>query len=297
MYYIGIDGGGTKTAFALFDENGICLEQLSLPTAHVLQVGFDGCATCLKQGIETLIANHQLLKKDVFIGMGIAGYGNDERIRHHLEQAIGEQLMGYHYVLTNDVHIALIGALEGQEGIMVIAGTGTIALAMVHGQMIRCGGWGYQLGDEGSGYWIGKQLLKYFTYQVDGRYPKDEVYLTIMTYFDITQPYQIISKISQLKNERTDIAALAKVCASLAKEHVYCQHILREAGRHSAQLVKTLQTHFDGIVKVSYYGGMFQNHFFKEAFTSALSNCEVIAPKHHALFGAYQLAKNSYKKS
>lgn len=298
MYYIGIDGGGTKTAFALFDAHGQRLKQFTLPTSHFLQVGFEGCASCLKEGIEMLVSSSFLKKDDVYIGIGIAGYGNDQKVRHHLEKAIAQQLIGYQYVLTNDMHIALIGALDGQDGITVVAGTGTIAMAQSHDQIIRCGGWGYQIGDEGSGYWIGKQLLKYFTYQADGRCPKDDVYSAIMTYFRLEQPYDIISKISRLENERTEIASLAKVCADLAINHPYCQNILKEAGEYVAKLVATLQTHFEGTVNVSYHGGLFQNSFFKESFENTLKGCKMILPKHDALFGAYQFARKSseYKK-
>ena len=64
--------------------------------------------------------------------------------------------------LKSDVQIAIEGALDGQDGIVVIAGTGSIALSLKEGMLQRCGGWGYQLGDEGSAYWIAKKMLNAF---------------------------------------------------------------------------------------------------------------------------------------
>lgn len=293
MYYIGIDGGGTKTAFGLFDEDGHIIDELEQSTCHFLQVGFEGCAKCLYEGIESLILSHRLSKEDVYIGIGIAGYGNDENIRRQLEKHIAAVLPNYHYALTNDMHVAMIGALNGSDGIAVVAGTGAIAMAQVHQQIIRSGGWGYQLGDEGSAYWIGKELLKYFTYQADGRYPKDDIYTQIMEHFQMNNPYQIISIMNQFENQRTEVAALAKVCAQLADHHSVCQTILKSAGKHVSDLVISLQNHFTNKPLVTYYGGVFQNPIFKKSFMQSLNDCIVIEPRHNAVVGAYYFAKQN----
>ncbi|MFR7591646.1 MAG: N-acetylglucosamine kinase [Longibaculum sp.] len=294
MYYIGIDGGGTKSAFGLFDEYGNCLYQVEYPTCHFLQVGFDGCAQILKQGIENIQNHYPECFDNMMIGIGIAGYGNDQDIRHQLEIHIEKELKDYHYVLTNDMHIALIGALDGQDGIAVIAGTGSIAMAKVGLQTYRCGGWGYQLGDEGSAYWIGKQLLSEFCKQVDHRHLRDEIYEYIINDFGLKNPYEIITVIHQMNNERTEIAKLAKICGDFAeKGHPFCQDILKQAGIHISELVKGLLPYIDNEKRVTYYGGVFHNDIFKQAFCSQLSDCQLIEPIHNALVGAYMFAKLS----
>lgn len=68
------------------------------------------------------------------------------------------------------------GALDGENGIVIIAGTGSIALALKDNIVTRCGGWGSQLGDEGSAYWIAKKMLSIFCQEVDGRLEKTKLY-------------------------------------------------------------------------------------------------------------------------
>lgn len=294
MYYIGVDGGGTKTAFGLFDDCGKCLYQVEYPTCHFMQVGFDGCARLLREGIENLLNGFPLPTDNIMIGIGIAGYGNDEIIRERLKRHIKKELKGYHYVLTNDMHIALIGALDGQDGIAVVAGTGSIAMAQVNSQIYRCGGWGYQLGDEGSAYWIGKQLLIEFCKQADLRHSRDEIYDYLLEYFTIKNPYEIIVVINNLENERTAIAELAKICSDFAKKgHPVCQDILKQAGFHISELVKVLLPHLNNEKIVTFYGGVFRSSIFKQSFCTQLSNCQLIEPIHNALVGAYMFAKSS----
>ncbi|WP_028044206.1 N-acetylglucosamine kinase [Candidatus Stoquefichus massiliensis] len=294
MYYIGIDGGGTKTAFGLFDEEGTCLKRIEYSTCHFLQVGFDGCAYVLKMGVDDFVHQFHISPKELKIGIGIAGYGNDQNIRKQLEESIQANLKEYPYSITNDMHIAMIGSLNGQDGIAVVAGTGTIAMAQANNCIYRCGGWGYQLGDEGSAYWIGKQLLKEFCKQADNRQPRGELYDYIMKYFQIDNPYQMIEHVHNLANERTEIAKLSKICSELADlGHKKSCYILQSAGVHVSELVKGLYHCFDEDIKISYFGGVFQNIIFKESFQSQIHPHQCIEPIHDALTGAYIYAKMS----
>lgn len=289
-YYIGIDGGGTKTAFGLFDENGNCIDYYELSTCHFLQVGFEGCANCLKEGIIFITEKHQLSPEEIKIGIGIAGYGADENIRHQLEEAIHYQLSKYNYAITNDMHIALLGALSGNDGIAVVAGTGAIAMAQCQNKLYRCGGWGYQLGDEGSAYWIGKQMLSYFCKQADGRLEKDEIYFSIMNEYHLTNPYQLINVVNQFENQRTSVAKLSLLCSSIDNE--ICQSILVEAAKHIASLAIHLTGYYKEKPLITFYGGVFKNKIFKETFLNELKDYHIIEPQQNALYGAYYFIKN-----
>lgn len=295
MYYVAIDGGGTKTAFGLFDKEGDLLDKIELSTSHFLQVGYKGCAKCLSKGIQHLVDKYHIDSKEICIGIGIAGYGNEENVRKQLEMHIHEQINEYQYVLTNDMHIALIGALDGKDGIVVVAGTGAIAMAQKDKQVIRCGGWGYQLGDEGSAYWIGKQFLFHFCKQADGREDKDELYDMVMGIYHMNNPYEIITVMNEFENERTEVAKLAKICDELSQTNKTCQNILQEAGFHIACLVKGLQKHFDNIPLVTYYGSVFHSEYMKESFYHHVKDCQIIISQHDALYGAYLYAKQNYR--
>lgn len=292
MLYIGIDGGGTKTAFGLFNDQGQLLDKIELSTCHFLQVGYDGCAKCLQEGIHQLVSKHNIPCDELKIGIGIAGYGKDQNVRILLEQHINATLHEFNYVLTNDIHIALIGALAGKDGIAVIAGTGAISMAQVKNEIIRCGGWGFQLGDEGSAYWIGKQVLKHFCKQSDGRETKDELYDTIMKKFHLNNPYEVISIINNFDNPRTEIAKLAKMCDELSDSNRICTTILEEAGEHIALLVKGLKKYFNDKPLVTFYGGVFRSTTMKERFYQCLDFCEIVEPQNPAIYGAYLFARN-----
>lgn len=293
-YYIGVDGGGTKTAFGLFDEDGNCLKQVIKPTCHFLQVGFEGCAKCLKEGIEELISISQPYLPNLKIGIGIAGYGNDLHVKQQLTYYIDKALNGYDYTLTSDIHITILGALNGQNGIAVIAGTGAIAMANLNFELIRCGGWGYQLGDEGSAYWIGKQLLNRFCYQADGRDEKTILYDAIMDHFQFSNPYELISKYHNFENERTTVAQLSKLCSTLASQgDLTCQNILIEASKHIVNLVKGLKGYFEDQPLVTFYGGVFNKDLFKQTFCQELQECTIIEPQYDAMYGAYQFVKEN----
>ena len=295
MYYIGIDGGGTKTEFGLFDSQGKQIDSLKKETSHYLQVGFDGCAQCLFQGIQELVDLHQLHSQQVYIGIGLAGYGNDEIVKKQLDEAIDKVLKDYHYVVTSDVHIALLGALNGEDGIVVISGTGSIAIGKVGDQLIRTGGWGYQIGDEGSAYWIGKELLRIFSWQADGRIKKDEIYDIFMERYQLENPYQIISIISHLENPRSEIAALARICSQLSSTNQHCYQIIKEAAKYISLLVDGLKKYLRGQPLVSYYGGVFQDNTFLKYFKEYVSDCRIIEPQYNALYGAYLLAKDDFE--
>jgi N-acetylglucosamine kinase-like BadF-type ATPase len=101
------------------------------------------------------------------VGIGIAG-ASVEHSHDWLRETLSPVLPGAVLALSSDYEIALLGALGQRDGILILAGTGSAAYAHApDGRSARIGGWGYVLGDEGSGYWIGLQALKHLTHRVD----------------------------------------------------------------------------------------------------------------------------------
>ncbi len=294
MNYIGIDGGGTKTAFGLFEEDRL-IDTLKLPTCHFNQVGFNEGAKILKSEIEQLINSHDIDVTKLRIGIGMAGYGKDATINRKIEETFKKELSGYDYVLTSDIHIALIGALDNRDGIVVIAGTGTIAMALNKGKISRCGGWGYQLGDEGSAYWIGKQSLGVFTKMADGRLRKTDFYGAIKSELMLANDYELIGYVSDLENKRTSIADLAKTVGELAKQNDrHAKEILNLAAKEVSLLAKTLADSFEEKPIITYYGGVFASDYFKDNFEDNLEGFKIHPPVKNALQGACILVRNDH---
>lgn len=295
MYYIGIDGGGTKTKFALYDENGVSFAETVLGTCHILQVSKEDIISNLKEGVQCLLDQYPKATSHLKIGIGLAGYGQNPVLRKEIEDICDQAFLNIPYTLTNDVETALNGALNGQAGIMVIAGTGSIALAKHDNQEIRCGGWGYSLGDEGSAYWIARKLLAVFCKQSDGRLPKTYLYDALKQYLEIKEDHELIPYMNTvIHNERDKIAKMAVVVYQAARhQDSYAIKIYEEAALEIAMLLNTLAKTFDEPVTASYIGGVFKaDDYILEPLKYYLdSKITLIPPLYPPEYGAYLLAK------
>lgn len=258
MYKIGIDGGGTKTSFKLYNQKGECIKDTVKESCHLLQVSSETAIHILKEGLKELIKDLSI-DENLLIGLGLAGYGEDKSLRTKIEKVCQKALAPYEYYLFNDVSIALEGALKGEEGILVIAGTGSIALSKKENAYRRVGGWGYMLGDEGSAYWLTKEMFKHYTRQVDGREPRTQLVKLIKDKFDLEKEYDLISYLSNtLENDRRKVAEQAVLLEELLKmEDPVAFKLVEELSKHLSLLINTLGEDFHREIKVSYLGGVF----------------------------------------
>src|SRR5215510_12504038 len=154
MRYLGIDGGGSKTTFLLVDEyyNEICHFQTG-PSNH-LSVGPDAAKDAIVQGIS------QLTEQPSIVCAGFAGAGRPESVAFYrgvLQGLIPQAQL----IIESDAFIASIGAIGVDPGLLLIAGTGSIVIGRDKDRsMFRVGGWGPHFGDEGSGFWIGREAVR-----------------------------------------------------------------------------------------------------------------------------------------
>lgn len=293
---VGVDGGGTKTSFSAFSDEGVLLKRVVLETIHILQVSEETFCERLARGFHEVIS---ILQNDepVKICLGLAGYGQEKSVRTKIEGLVEQVLGNYPYFLTNDVEIALSGALNHQDGIVLIAGTGSIGFAKHQGKTKRVGGWGYGLGDEGSAYWIAKKMLANFTKQADGRMEKTLLYELVMKHLQLDNDYDVISYVMTTLNQSRDkIAELSMICYDAAKQNDECaKEIFNDAAIELAMMANQLLTQFDDEkVHVSMIGGVSKaQDVYLERFLSHLNPKGLfIQPLHNSEMGAFLLAKN-----
>lgn len=290
MNYIGVDGGGTKTLFALYDENGNILEKVTLPSCHYLQVGEEKMGQILKQGIDQLTKNRTI---PVAIGLGLAGYGQNQELVKKIDQVLKKTLCDYQYAVTSDAKIALLGALHGQAGMLVIAGTGSIMLATDGSKDYRVGGWGAYLGDEGSAYWLARRLLSIFTQQADGRLARTPLYHLIHEGEGLNKDTELIAMLGQGVREK--IAQFARYAYQGAKlGDPYCLALYEEAGKELAKGLNVLSEQLQGMqIMASYAGGVFQaKQYLLDPLKKNLnSKVQLIEPMDLPEYGAYLLIK------
>lgn len=307
MRFLGIDGGGTKTAFSIFDEHMAKLgDSIVLETSHFAQVGYAGMKDVLKHGIY-LCERTGVLGNDWGIGFGLAGYGQEKDVRTHIETAIAacvsEAAPLHPYELVNDVEAAHAAALGVADGIVVVAGTGSIAYGKNAEKSARCGGWGYQVGDEGSGWWIGRETVRIFSRQSDGRNARGPLRDIVIRELHLSEDAEIIGYMrDKVKNSRLETAKLSRLAylAACAGDSDAID-IFRRAAYEDALLVRTLieklfsdETGRDQQkVPVSYVGGTFKaGRFLLNPLESSLpEECCLQAPKYDPGAGACLLLR------
>lgn len=157
LYYLGIDGGGTKTEFLLVDKSGLVIKNIVLSESNPVDVGIDKTFEVLEKGIYESCEGIPFNKVSVFAGIsgGITG-DNQKKIASFLE--------GFHFCKfanDSDAKNAVKTALEDDDGIAVILGTGDIAFTQIDCKMHRTGGFGYLFDAGGSGYAIGRDAILY----------------------------------------------------------------------------------------------------------------------------------------
>ena len=167
---IGADVGGTKTAVGVSDGTTI-LARAEGAGAAVRPGRALASATVIADVVRRALAGADRLRGDVLY-IGAAGAGR-ELEREELRKAIRTENLAASVVVSTDIEIALAAAFDDGPGIVVSAGTGSVAVGRGRGdKRQRIGGYGWQMGDEGSGYAIGRAALGAVSRAVDGRSPR-----------------------------------------------------------------------------------------------------------------------------
>jgi glucosamine kinase len=167
MRYLGIDGGGSKTSFLLVDEyyNEIC--HLQSGPSNYLSVGADAAKEAIAQGLS------QLTEQPNIVCGGFAGAGRPDSVAFYRE-VLQSLIPGAQVIIESDAFIASIGAIGIDPGVLLIAGTGSIVIGRDKDRtMFRVGGWGPHFGDEGSGFWIGREAVRAALRSIDVQNPTD----------------------------------------------------------------------------------------------------------------------------
>ena len=156
-YILGIDAGGTKTASTLYDENQkqICTHLCGMGN---MVVDRNDALSNIAQAIGECTKNLSL-KAKVHVYIGAAGITAGDNTKVMDEYLLGKY-PNYNITILSDGHLALYAGLKDNDGIVISAGTGSIGYGMCEGEIIRVGGLGHLIGDEGSGYMIGISAIR-----------------------------------------------------------------------------------------------------------------------------------------
>ena len=298
MYFLGVDGGGTKTTFTLINEIGEIVYSTTKGTCHFNQIGFKKLEILLREGLNEIVYQANIKEEEIKHSfLGLAGYGKVEEAKPKIENAVKKAVDKLAYTVDSDSRVAIAGALRGRDGINIIAGTGSIGLSINGDKVNRCGGWGASIGDEGSAFWIGKKAIQAFSKECDGRLRKGALYDMFIKELKLEDENKIITFLNdEIKNDRGEIAKLAYLCSLAAlKGDENAINIFKEAGEELAEIVKVLLRNFskDEEVLLSYTGGVFKSgELVLQPIRDALIqyNVKLIAPALPPHLGACLLA-------
>jgi len=157
-FYLGIDGGGTKTRCALGDENAVLATSMS-GGSNVIPVGEANAREALHAAIRQACATANVAPDQIArVCVGAAGAARPD-IAAKIRSILAE-LTPAAVEVVGDMVIALVAAFGSSPGVIAIAGTGSIVWGRdVTGRTARAGGWGFAISDEGSGHWIGRRAI------------------------------------------------------------------------------------------------------------------------------------------
>ncbi len=207
MHVLGIDAGGTKTVAFLADADGRIIADGRAGGANLQTEGELQVEKVLHDVIEQVTRGRNITPAAVCLGMAGVDREADGRTIREIVRRLGYRS---NTLIVNDALIALVAGAGASPGLVVISGTGSIAFGVSHrGLAARAGGWGPTLGDEGSGYWIGRRALEAVTRDADGRGPRTELTQLVLDHFQLPRPQSLVSEIYHQPQGRRAIAALA----------------------------------------------------------------------------------------
>lgn len=295
---LGVDGGGSKTAFALCDLSGTVLARAEGDTSNYNQVGPEGVEAALADGLAALGMTAGLALDDAIAGaiVGIGGIGEVASEMPNVAAAVASGLAGLPHRLVNDAEVGWAGAFALSPGVNVIAGTGSLAFGVdPAGNRARVGGWAWAVGDEGSAHWLARRILHIFTRQADRRVPRTALYEALRHRLKVRDDVEV--RFLPLRAPRKDVAALCTILPEIdALGDPTAALLYREAAEELALHLVGMRAALrfgDDEIPVSGTGGVFKlDPSIRTAFAAALATHggRPAAPRASPVDGALMMA-------
>jgi N-acetylglucosamine kinase-like BadF-type ATPase len=208
FHVIGIDAGGTKTVCQLADASGEIVAETRGPGANLQAVGELQVEKVLHDIMEEAIGDRPIVPAVICLGIAGVDRPDDAVIVRGIMKRIGYKAR---VLVVNDALVALEAGIPGQPGVVIISGTGSICYGRnAQGEAARSGGWGYVLGDEGSGYWIGRAALRAVLREADERGAQTALTPLLLEHFGVTRAQNIIHEVYHTNLKPSAIGALAR---------------------------------------------------------------------------------------
>ena len=228
FYVVGIDAGGTKTVCLLADQDGAVVGEARASGANLQSAGELEVEKILHQVMLEAIGVRPITPAAICLGIAGVDRPEDAEVVTGLMRRIGSTAR---IKVTNDALVALVAGAGRGPGVVVIAGTGSIAYGRnADGQLARAGGWGYVLGDEGSGYWIGRLALRAVVRASDHRGRPTNLTPHILGHFRVQRAQDLVREVYHRDLKPTTIATLARYVQAACEEGDHVARGILETG-------------------------------------------------------------------
>lgn len=292
-YFLGVDGGGSKTTAVVFDGNGNFVCSACGESINYYSVGLESAREAMSEIINRLEVKEYSC---AFIGMSAL---NDRADAAETERFCGGIIKSEQTVMDSDLFVALEAMNEPDECACIISGTGSMAVMRgKDGKISHTGGWGYILGDEGSGYTIGLAGIKAAIKSAENCAGETALLGECLKYFSISNIYDLIDLYYEKKVSRKTTAAFARVvnkCAENGDKAALA--IIKSEATELFGTAYGLLKNAKSNIPVGLWGGVFQNNrIFRQKFTELAEECGFnnvklidFTPEIGAILAAYKL--------
>jgi glucosamine kinase len=297
-YFLGIDGGGTKTTCAVGDESHVLATATAGPS-NIVRVGEDQTRESLTQAVLQSCAAAGISPEQVsYTCVGGAGAARPELaaiVRHLLAEILPNPVD-----VVGDMEIALAAAFDTGPGVIVIAGTGSIAYGRdASGATARAGGWGFAIGDEGSAHWVGRATVNAILRASDEGSQPSALALALLGSWKVNSNLDLARIANSVPPP--DFASLFPVVATSQDE--VAQQIMTKGGRELARIAALVMRRLfptSDLIPVATTGGVFRHSLtVRESFYNEIAQLDRRATVMQQLIepveGALRMARRAAK--
>ena len=250
-FYLGIDGGATKTKFMIADKTGKIINEITLGSSNPIDIGYEKCVSVLGEGIERVCNGIPYSEISIFAGISGGISGDSQR-------KINDFLSGFGFhAFSNgsDAENIIAAGLKGRDGVAVIMGTGSCAFVSKDGKIHRIGGLGYLFDFAGSGYDIGAHGIAAALRSEDGTGEHTSIRDGILRR---TKKKSVLESLGDFYSQgKAEIASYAPiVLEAYDGGDAVAKSILKDNMQHTAMLIHAAGKYFNDSVQVSFVGGL-----------------------------------------
>lgn len=293
-YYVGIDGGGSNLRVALVTD---AMQQVTVArraTANPSVIGRDASAALIVDALQEAIRGIDAAQIRG-VGIGVAG-ASAVYASAWLRSVVESVLPGVHLAPSSDNEIALVGAVGERRGLLLLAGTGSVAFGInERGESLQTGGWGYLLGDQGGGYWMGNHALRAIIHAADEQPAQTPLLVQrVMQVLGFSRATDVVQWLYTKEHPVPEVAKLAPHVLDCAEEgDPVAVAIVEEGVRELIRLAEIIQRRLQmPVPRFAFAGGILTaGNPLSRKVVKALGLPGIPQPLYEPMIGAALLAR------